>query len=320
MGTANIAWRKTLPAVTAEPALTLAAVASRDIAKARTFTDRFGAEPIAGYDELLDRPDIDAVYIPLPAVLHAPWVEAALLAGKHVLAEKPLATSAADARRLVALAATRGLVLAENYMFTLHPQHAAVAGLLAEGVIGEVRGLHAAFTIPELPPGDIRYQLGVGGGALADVGGYPLRTASLLLGRELEVVGATLRTDPDRGVDLSGAALLRTPDGVIAHVTFGMEHGYLCEYEVWGSEGRLRLDRAFTPPPDHAPVVRIETGGSAWSHELPPADQFRLVVRAFAAAVRGEADCGLQGEAILAQADLVEAVRRAARTATHPRA
>jgi NDP-hexose-3-ketoreductase len=313
LSAASIAWRKMLPAVAAEPAVTVTAVASRDQAKARKFTDAFGGEPVAGYAELLERPDVDAVYLPLPAAMHAPWIEAALRAGKHVLAEKPLATDADDVRRLVALAAERDLVLAENFMFTLHSQHQAVRKLIADGTIGEVRGMSATFAIPQLPPDDIRYQPAVGGGALADVGGYPLRTASLLLGDELTVAGAVLRVDPGRGVDLSGAALLHAPSGAVAHVTFGMEHAYRCEYEVWGTEGRIRLDRAFTPPPDYAPVLHIEAGGQRETRELPPDDQFRQVVRAFTGAVTGGQDSGLQGEAITAQASLVERVRQAAR-------
>lgn len=184
------------------------------------------------------------------------------------------------------------------------------------GLVGELRGLSAAFTIPALPDDDIRYLPDVGGGALADVGGYPLRTASLLLGEHLEVVGATLRVDPERGVDLSGAALLRTPAGVIAQICFGMEHAYRCEYEVWGTRGRIRLDRAYTPPADHAPVLQIDCAGQQRTRLLQPDDQFRRVVRAFAAAVSDRQDSGLQGEVIVRQADLVDRIRRAAHRVT----
>ena len=193
LGCASIAWRRTLPALAAQPRLRLAAVASRDPAKAGRFAERFGGEPVVGYERLLERDDVDAVYVPLPAALHAPWVERALRAGKHVLAEKPLATRCSDARRLVALADELGLVLAENFMFTLHSQHVQVRKLIGDGVIGEPRMLTAAFAIPALPPDDMRYLSEVGGGALVDVGGYPLRTASMLLGDRLEVVGTTLR-------------------------------------------------------------------------------------------------------------------------------
>ncbi|ASW57604.1 Gfo/Idh/MocA family protein [Plantactinospora sp. KBS50] len=313
LGCAEIAWRKTLPALAGVPQLRLTAVASRDPERAARFGERFGAQPVTGYPALLERDDVDAVYLPLPAALHAPWVDRALRAGKHVLAEKPLATVEADARRLVALADSRGLVLAENYMFTLHSQHAQVRELIGSGLIGEPRLLSAAFAIPALPREDIRYRPDVGGGALADVGGYPLRAATLLLGDRLEVVGATLRRDPARGVDLGGTALLVTPDGVAAQLAFGMEHAYRCEYEVWGSAGRLRLDRAFTPPADHKPVLRIERGGEVQERLLAPDDHFEAALRAFADAVRTGTDSGLQGAAVLRQAALVQRVRDVAR-------
>ncbi|GAA3343142.1 Gfo/Idh/MocA family oxidoreductase [Amorphoplanes nipponensis] len=315
LGAADIARRRTLPAVAAEPDVELVAVASRDPHRARRCTEVFGGEPMAGYAALLGRADIDAVYLPLPAALHARWIEAALDAGKHVLAEKPLTIRAADAHRLVASAAARGLVLAENYMFALHPQHACVAELIAAGMIGEVRGMRAAFTIPPLPAGDIRYRPEVGGGALADVGGYPLRASALLLGEPLEVIGATLRVDAARGVDLSGAALLSTPAGVISEVTFGMEHAYRAGYEVWGTGGTIRLERAYATPPDHVPVLHLRTRDDVRTRRLEPDDQFRRAVRAFAAAVRDGADSGLQGDDILRQADLVDRVRAVARRA-----
>jgi dTDP-3,4-didehydro-2,6-dideoxy-alpha-D-glucose 3-reductase len=134
----------------------------------------------------------------------------------------------------------------------------------------------------------------------------------LLLGTDLDVAGATLRVDPARGVDLSGAAVLTTPTGIVAHVTFGMEHAYRAEYEVYGSLGRIRLERAFTPPADHAPTLHVQTAGGVAMRVLAPDDQFRRAVRAFAGAVRDGVDSGLQGSAILAQADLVQQVRTVA--------
>ena len=110
-------------------------------------------------------------------------------------------------------------------------------------------------------------------------------------------------------MDLSGSALLATPDGVVAHLSFGMENAYRCEYELWGTQGRLRLDRAFTPPPTHAPVLHIERDGEVQTRVLAPDDQFAAALGAFVAAVRDGVDSGLQGPAILRQAALVQRVR-----------
>ncbi|MDN3262822.1 Gfo/Idh/MocA family oxidoreductase [Streptomyces sp. CSDS2] len=287
LGCADIARRRMLPAMAAQAGVEIAAIAGRDAARARELAGRYGASPHHGYDELLARDDVDAVYIPLPAALHARWTRAALRAGKHVLAEKPLTTSLADTEELFALAAKSGLTLMENVMFVHHSQHAAVRALVADGAIGRLRAFHAAFAIPELPDGDIRYDAGLGGGALWDTGVYPVRAALYFLGDALEVVGATLDAHGGRQVDTAGAALLRTPDGVSAQLSFGLDHGYRSAYELWGSLGRITVERAFTPPADHQPLIRVERRGGVEEVVLPPDDQVAATVRAFAAAVRG---------------------------------
>ncbi|PIM74080.1 oxidoreductase [Streptomyces sp. JV178] len=298
LGAADIAVRRILPTVSRAPGITLTAVASRDPERARTLAAAYGADALPDYRAVLADPRVDAVYVPVPAALHADWVRAALEAGKHVLAEKPLTTDPRTTAELVALAEKSGLVLRENYLFVHHPQHRAVLDLIARGAVGEVRAVSAAFTIPPRPPADIRYRADLGGGALLDVGVYPLRAAQLLLGPALRVAGAVLRTDPARGVDVGGAAMLcRDADGAIAHLTFGMEHRYTSRYEVLGSTGRLLLDHAFTPPPDHRPVLLLEGPDGVRRHELEPYDQCLGGVEAFARAVgAGEATGDTTGD------------------------
>ncbi|WP_339132312.1 Gfo/Idh/MocA family oxidoreductase [Streptomyces sp. f51] len=292
LGCADIALRRMLPAFTAAPGLELAAIASRDPARAKEAGLRFGCRPVHGYAELLAADDIEAVYVPLPAALHAPWVEAALEAGKHVLAEKPLTTDPESTERLLGLAAKRGVALMENVMFVHHPRHEAVRSLVADGRIGELRSFRAEFAIPPLADGDIRYSAELGGGALSDVGLYPLRAALHFLGHDLDVVGARLVRRAGREVETAGAALLATPGGVTAHLTFGMEHAYASRYELWGSEGRITVDRAFTPPADHVPVIGLHGGAGTEEIRLEPADQVAATVAAFVDAVReGSAPC-----------------------------
>ncbi|MFI2431153.1 Gfo/Idh/MocA family protein [Streptomyces sp. NPDC018693] len=309
LGCAAFARRRMLPAMKAHPLVRVAAVASRDAAKAAETARQFDCRPIVGYEALLADDTVQAVYVPLPAALHAPWVEAALAAGKHVLAEKPLTTDQARTRELFAQARARDLVLMENVIFVHHGRHAVVRRLMAEGAIGELRALHATFTIPRLPDDDIRYRPELGGGSLFDVGVYPVRAAVHLLREELEVRGAVLEQRPGRRVDTAGAALLRTPGGVTAHLTFGMEHAYRSRYELTGSTGRILVDRAFTPPADHVPQIVIESPSGTRTCSLAPEDQVAGAVSAFVSAVRSgstdPAEC-------LAQADLLAEIRRAA--------
>ncbi|GAA2062669.1 Gfo/Idh/MocA family oxidoreductase [Streptomyces cheonanensis] len=307
LGCAGIAVRRMLPAFTASPDVTVTAVASRDMARAEEVAARFGCRPVEGYTALLGADDVDAVYVPLPAALHARWVEAALRAGRHVLAEKPLTTDPESTGRLLGLAAERRLALMENVMFVHHPRQEAVRSLIADGRIGELQSLNAAFTVPPFPDTDIRYDPDLGGGALSDVGLYPLRAALHFLGPRLEVLGARLTRGAGRRVETSGAVLLGTPEGVTAHLTFGMEHAYLSRYELCGSHGRITVDRAFTPPADAVPVIGLHRPEGSQEIPLDRADQVAATVAAFVAAVRSGSAPGTDA---LRQASLLAEVRR----------
>jgi len=278
LGCASIARRRMLPAFRASAAIRLAAVASRDRERAEATAAEFGCRGVHGYGELLARDEIEAVYLPLPAALIAPWAERALRAGKHVLAEKPLTTDPGTAVRLFGLADAAGLVLTENVMFLQHSQHAAVRGLLT----GPPLSFSAAFCIPARPAGDIRLSAALDGGALTDAGFYPLRAAVQFLGG-VELAGVVLRRPPGSEVDLSGDILLRTPQGLGAHLSFGFGMPYRSTYEIADTHQRYSVTHAFTPPADHCPVVRRS---DAPDLVLPADDQVGNAVQAFADAVR----------------------------------
>jgi NDP-hexose-3-ketoreductase len=312
LGCASIALRRVIPAMKEAENVELKAVASRDPAKARDVARRFGCDVAEGYDDLLARPDIDAVYIPLPTGLHAHWASRALTAGKHVLTEKPLACDHPTALALVNQATKAGLWLMENYMFLHHSQHRKVRDLVAEGRIGELRVFTARFGIPPRDAADVRYRPELGGGALLDVGVYPIRAASYFLGTELDVIGSVLRLHPTRGVDVAGHALLCTPSGITAELSFGFDHAYRSCYSLWGDHARLTLDRAFTPPPTRRPLVRIESPDQTEELSFPAEHQFEVITESFAQSVLQGADYTPQAEAITRQAELVDQVRSAA--------
>ncbi|MGW6570443.1 Gfo/Idh/MocA family protein [Streptomyces sp. NPDC054975] len=306
LGCADIARRRMLPAFAASPDVEITAVAGRDADQAKELAERFGCRAMTGYETALSDEEVRAVYVPLPAALHATWVERALLAGKHVLAEKPLSLSLPESLRLTRLARERGLALMENVMFVHHAQHDAVRGLLAEGAIGELRAFQASFTVPRLADDDIRYRPELGGGALTDTGVYPVRAALHLLGPDLEVAGAHLAHGPGFTVDTAGAALLRDDRGTSAQLTFGLDHAYRNTYELCGSTGRMTVDRAFTPPSDHRPVIRLENRDGVREVVLAPDDQVANSVAAFVAAVRTQAP---PDDAIVRQAALLDDIR-----------
>ncbi|MET9558360.1 Gfo/Idh/MocA family oxidoreductase [Streptomyces sp. NPDC006645] len=309
LGCAGIARRRMLPAFAASPDVEVAVVASRDPAKAEQVAQQYGCRAARSYTDAVEDSTVDAVYVPLPAALHARWVEAALEAGKHVLAEKPLTLDGWHTARLFESAGRRGLALMENVMFVHHSQHAAVARMVAEGAIGQVRSMRAVFAVPRLADDDIRHRPELGGGALWDTGVYPIRAALHFLGPELRVVGATSARTSPHAVDTAGAILLDTPDGVSAQLAYGLDHGYQSGYELLGSKGRISLDRAFTPPADHRPTVCLEDGSGPRRISLPAEDQVAATVTAFAAAVRLGAAPAEVTEGSLRQAALLDEVR-----------
>jgi predicted dehydrogenase len=309
LGTADIARRRVLPAMAEDPDVELTAVASRSGARARQLAGRYGCAAVESYDAVLDRDDVDAVYVPLPVSLHAEWARSALAAGKHVLAEKPLTAHAHTTAELLDLARSSGLALMENVMFVHHPQHSVVRELVAGGAIGELRSFTAVFAVPPLPADNIRHRPELGGGALLDIGYYPVRAALYFLGTGLDVVGAALEHSGGSAVETSGAVLVRSPDGVLGQLAFGMEHAYRSAYELWGSEGRIRVESAFTPPADHKPTVWVADAGGPRELTLAPHDQVAATVRAFVRAARSGGTDPHTAAECREQARLLDAVR-----------
>ena len=313
LGCADVAVRRALPAIQESPCH-LVAVASRSADRAARVAAGFGCAAVTGYDRLLETPGVEAVYVPLPNSEHAEWARRALLAGKHVLIEKPATISGAAARELVSLAEERGLLIMENFAFLQHPQYELARSLVRDGSIGEIRSYSGAFGIPPTDPQGIRYQKDLGGGSLWEVGCYPVRAAQEYLQSPVQVLGASLDVDPELGVDLAGVALLRDRNGVTAHCSFGFVHSYRSTYELWGSEGRLVLDWAFTPARTARPVLRLQQKDRETRYVAPASDQFVGVVSAFLAAIRDPAARPRHHLELVRQAELLAQIRSLAST------
>lgn len=317
MGMASIARRSVLPAIRALTArFHLVAIASRDLQKARVGADEFGCDAVEGYDALLARSDVDAVYMPLPTGLHDEWIHRALEAGKHVYAEKSIAPSFPVAQRMVAAARERGLALMEGYMFLYHSQQARAKALVESGVVGEIRHFSAAFGFPPLPETDFRYDAAVGGGALLDAAGYPLRATHYLLGSGFRVQAATMFISARRGTSIFGSAFLGDGSGVGASISFGFDNFYQCRYEVWGSKAKLTATRAFTAGPSFVPQLLIDRPEGTEVINVPADNHFVGALEEFAAIIadpvgrkRHYAEILTQSEALQRINDLAGAER-----------
>jgi len=273
LGCANIARRSLIPAFKDHPAFDLTVIASRDLAKARAVADPLGCKAM-GYESLVES-DADLIYIPLPNALHHEWVLKSLKADKHVLCEKSLGCTLNEVQEMVAVASERKLLLMESFQWRFHSQTQTAKAIVDSGELGEIRCFRSSFGFPPFPDREnIRYQKGLGGGALLDAGAYTLKATSEFLGSDVRVKAATLRMDLDLGVDLGGGIYLERADGVVAETAFGFDNFYQCNYEIWGSKGRLTVKRAFTAPPGFEPEIVLETSAGVECRKLPTDDHF----------------------------------------------
>jgi len=309
LGCANVAERHMIPAIKASNNIELIAVASRTKEKSALFAERFSCEAVCGYSNLVDRNDIDAVYIPLPIALHEEWIMNALRKGKHVLAEKSLTADYKSARKIIDKAKSCRLLVMENFMFQYHRQHAFVDKLIRNGDIGEIHFLKSSFGFPPRKQDDIRYNKKLGGGALLDAGGYVLKAAQLFLGSDLTIRGAYLHYDKRLGVDIYGGAIFSNRKGQIAHVSFSFDNYYQCSYEIWGSRGKITADRAFTPPPDFAPKILLEKQDHKQEFVIKPDNHFINILKKFHRSIL-ERDFNKHWKDALIQAKLLDQVRK----------
>jgi predicted dehydrogenase len=298
LGAARIADRALIVPARSVPGATVVAVATREAARADTFALRHGIPSAYGsYEELLDNPSVDAVYIPLPNSLHGPWTLRALEAGKHVLCEKPFASNAAEAAAVASAASESGLVVMEAMHYRYHPLVRRMASLIAEGAIGTPRHVQCWTSWPIEDTGDIRYAFELGGGALMDGGCYAIDCLRLLGVVDPAVTGALADPVPqDPRVDRAIAARLASPSGLTGwfESVFTRAGDFRAEVHVIGDSGTLRLTN-FINAQDG--VLMLGPGERSWAGAededgRPPGPgntTFAWQLRAFTAAVlRGE--------------------------------
>jgi dTDP-3,4-didehydro-2,6-dideoxy-alpha-D-glucose 3-reductase len=309
VGCAAIAARMVIPAMMQSPHYNLVAVASRQQEKATDYATRFNCEAIVGYDALLQRTDINMVYIPLPTALHPEFAIKAFKAGKHVLLEKSLAVNYAEAREIVAAADTNKRLVQENFMFAFHRQFKLIKDILESGQLGELRCLRSSFGFPPFPDKEnIRYQKELGGGALLDAGAYTIKIANLLLGSSLSVDAASMIIDEERNVDMHGSIYLTDANGIAFQSAYGFDHFYQCNLEIWGSKGKLTADRIFTAGPGIKPGIKIEFAGKTDTPDIEPDNHFLNLLENFSDTVQS-GNFEKPHKDILNQANLLQEVR-----------
>jgi xylose dehydrogenase (NAD/NADP) len=274
--------RHLIPAIRAAAQAELLAVASRDPARAEAYAAEWEIPRAHGsYEALLDDPDVDIVYISLPNSLHAEWAVRAARAGKHVLCEKPLALSAAECDRIIAAAESANVVVAEAVMYLYHPLLHKVRQLIKQGAVGQVTLVRGTLSFLLDRLNDVRWKPGLGGGALWDVGSYPVSFIRWVAGEPDEVFG--WQTLSGSGVDATFAGLLRCDHGVLGIFDCSFRGQFRVQAEVTGTDGSLVLRRPYLISSESRILLR--QGFEEEEITLPEANAYQCEVEALTAAV-----------------------------------
>jgi predicted dehydrogenase len=291
LSTAGIGVKKVIPAMQKGEWVDVMAIASRDRGKAEETARALGiAKAYGSYEDLLADPQIEAIYNPLPNQLHVPWSIRAAEAGKHVLCEKPLSITVAEARTLLAVQQRTGVTIGEAFMVRTHPQWLRTRELIASGRIGELRSVQGFFSYFNTDPKNIRNIPECGGGALMDIGCYPINTARFVFGEEPLRVSGLIERDPTSKVDRLTSAILEFPSG---HATFTCST-QLVPYQrmqLLGTKGRIEIEIPFNAPNDRPCRIFIDDGrdlfgGGITVETFPTCDQYTIQGDVFSRAVR----------------------------------
>ncbi len=322
LGVAAIATKKVIPGMQKSGLLEVTAIASRETARARQAAEQAGIPKAYGsYEELLADPEIDVVYNPLPNHLHVPWSIKAAEAGKHVLCEKPIALSTAETQQLIEARNRTGVKIGEAFMVRTQPQWLRARELVRASELGEPKLVISAFSYFNADPNNIRNKADIGGGAIMDVGCYPVTMSRWLFGREPSRVLAVIERDPHMHTDRLSSALLDFAPGQAIFSCSTQLVPYQ-SFQILGTKGRIDVHWPFNTPPNEPAYLRIDhgakpiAGASEGTEEFPAEDQYTTQAETFSAAVKGERDVPVPLEDAWANMAVIEALFRSAQTGT----
>jgi predicted dehydrogenase len=320
LSTAAIGVKKVLPGMQKGEWCHIAAISSRDRTKAVEAAAALGIEKAYGsYEELLADPQIEAIYNPLPNHMHVPWTIKAAEAGKHVLCEKPISLTVAEAKTLLEVQTRAGVLIGEAFMVRTHPQWLRTRELIASGRIGKLRSIQAFFSYTNVNPANIRNIPEYGGGALMDIGCYPIHISRFLFGEEPLRSMGMIERDPAMGTDRLTSAILEFPSG---HTSFTCST-QLVPYQrvnIFGTAGRIEVEVPFNAPIDRPTRIRIDDGsdvfgGGVTVEEFPVCDQYTLQGDAFSRAIREGSPVPVSVEDAVKNMAVIESVFLSARSA-----
>jgi predicted dehydrogenase len=297
----------------------IVAIASRDLAKAREAAARLGiATAYGSYEELLADPSIDAIYNPLPNHLHVPWTIQAAEAGKHVLCEKPISLTVAEAGALLAVRARTRVKIGEAFMVDCHPQWVRLRALLDQGRIGELRSIAGFFSYYNVDPGNIRNRADIGGGALMDIGCYMIHASRYGFRQEPARVVGLVDRDPRMKTDRLTSAILDFPGGQ-SIFTCSTQLAPYQRVHFLGTQGRIELEIPVNAPNDRSTRLFVDSGSDLFGggiaiETFPVCDQYTLQGDAFSKAILDSTEVPVPLEDAIRNMAVIEAIFRSSET------
>ncbi len=320
LSTAKIGRQKVIPAMQLGKYCEITAIASRNLEKAQATAEQLAiARAYGSYEALLADADIDAVYIPLPNHLHVPWSIKALNAGKHVLCEKPIGLTAAQARELLTI--TRKypqLKVMEAFMYRFHPQWQRVWQLVAAGKIGELRTIQSFFSYYNIDPDNIRNQAEAGGGGLMDIGCYCISLSRFLFGAEPRIVSGFMEYDPQFGVDRLTSGTLEFSKGISTFTCATQLLPYQ-QVNIFGTEGRLEIEIPFNAPSDRPCRIWHQRGSEIEEIAFDICNQYTIQGDLFSQAVLNNTEVPTPLEDAVANMQVIEALIKSAKSGNEAR-
>lgn len=309
LGAANIALKKVIPAMQRSAYGAITAIASRNLEKARAAAMSLGiAKAYGSYEALLADPEIDAIYNPLPNHLHVPWSLQALKVGKHVLCEKPIALTAAEAQRLVDESHQHPqLKVMEAFMYRHHPQWQKAKQLVNEGSIGELRTIHSFFSYYNVDPDNVRNMAELGGGGLMDIGCYNISLARFIFDKEPLRTWGIVEYDPTFKTDRLASGMLDFGNGT-ATFTCATQLTPYQRVNIFGTAGRVEIEVPFNAPPDQPCRLWYQHGDKIEEIVLDIVDQYTIQADLFAQAILNDTPVPTPLEDALANMQVLEAV------------
>jgi predicted dehydrogenase len=291
ISTANIGMTKVIPGMMKSKDIEVVAISSRNLKTAKAAAEKLGIPKAFGsYEEMLEDPEIEAVYNPLPNHLHVPLTLKAARMKKHVLCEKPIGLNARDAKQLVFSRFKNPVHIAEAFMVRHALQWIDARKRVQKGEIGDVRAIQVMFTYFNRDPRNVRNMAGIGGGGLMDIGCYPITISRFIFGADPVRVAATIENDPKFKVDRLAGAILEFSGGRHATFTVSTQLAPWQRVQIMGTKGRIEVEIPFNAPPDKPNRIFVQgskMNEGTW-HEFPVSDQYQLQAESFGRVVRGK--------------------------------